>query len=277
MRVLVLGGSVFLGRAVVEEALARGDDVTTFTRGRTGSIPAGAHSVVGDRAADNGLRGLGDGSWDVVVDVTRSPTQISRAIAQLGDRIGHYVFISTVSVYASFAEGPLDEGSPVSPASGPADDEADPAHYGPLKVHCEELVRGAFGDHALVIRPGLIVGPGDPSDRFTYWVERGTRGGSVLAPGDPNTPARYLDVRDLATWIRLAAANNLTGTFNAVGPGRPTSMGEVIERCIDIGGGGAAPVWVTDAFLDEQDVTSLRTASSRSGCPTARPTATSRT
>jgi 2'-hydroxyisoflavone reductase len=247
VRVLVLGGSVFLGRAVVEAALARGDEVTTLTRGLSGPVPDGARALTGDRREPGGLDALAGGEWDVVVDVCRSsPTQVAAAVQALAGRAGRYVYVSSVSVYASYAAGPPDEDSPVLLAAEAGTDEDDMEHYGPLKVRCEELVRASFGDRALVVRPGLIVGPDDPSHRFTYWVARAMRGGSILAPGQPGAGVRFIDVRDLASWLVRADA---AGTYNAVGPDGRMTMGELIQTCIQVGGVAARPVWVDDDFL----------------------------
>jgi 2'-hydroxyisoflavone reductase len=252
MRLLVLGGSVFLGRTVVEESLSRGDEVTTLTRGLSGSVPLGVRALVGDRLLSDGLMALGQEEWDVVVDVCRqSPTQVGRSVAALRGRVGRYVYVSSVSVYASFAEGPLTEESPVVPAAPVGADEEEMSEYGPLKVRCEKLVRDGFGEDALIVRPGLIVGPGDPSDRFTYWVERGARGGVMLAPGDPGARVRFVDVRDLAKWIVHA---EVSGTYNAVGPAERMTMGEVISLCQEVGGGDAQVEWVHDQFLLDNGV-----------------------
>jgi 2'-hydroxyisoflavone reductase len=252
MRLLVLGGSVFLGRAVVEAALSRGDGVTTLTRGVTGSVPEGALSLVGDRLRPDGLRALEGGEWDVVIDLCQqSTTQVAYSVAGLRGRVGRYVYVSSISVYASFAEGPLTEEIAVSSPAPEGTDESDSSQYGPLKVRCEELVREGFGDDSFVVRPGLIVGPGDPSGRFTYWVERGARGGTVLGPGRPGRRVQFIDVRDLAEWL---VRTDSVGISNATGPGESVTMGELLVVCGEIGGGGGDIEWVDDAFLLGQGV-----------------------
>jgi nucleoside-diphosphate-sugar epimerase len=252
MRLLVLGGSVFLGRAVVAAALARGDEVTTLNRGLTGSVPAGARALIGDRMADDGLVALAGGEWDVVVDTCQqSPTQVGRSVAALHGRVGRYVYVSSVSVYASFAEGPIHEDTVVLTSADDGADEADPALYGELKMRCEDLVRAGFGNASLVVRPGLVVGPWDPSGRFTYWVDRGARGGRMIAPGLPGRRVEFIDVRDLAAWI---VRTDGEGTVNAVGPAGVVTMGELLATCSEVGAGGAALEWISDAFLLDQGV-----------------------
>lgn len=254
MRVLVLGGSVFLGRALAEQAVGRGDEVTTLTRGVSGPVPEGARALVGDRLEPDGLRALGSGEWDLVVDVCRqSPTQVARSAAALPGRVGRYVYVSSVSVYAGFADGPLTEESVLTAAAPAGADEGDTSLYGPLKVRCEELVREGFGDRALIVRPGLLVGPGDPSDRFTYWVERGARGGPTAAPGAPGRPVQFVDVRDVAALI-LGTGVGVGGTYNVVGPRARITMGEVVALCRAVGGGRTRSdsenvVWLDDGFL----------------------------
>jgi 2'-hydroxyisoflavone reductase len=252
MRLLVLGGSVFLSRAVVEAALAQGDEVTTLTRGVSGSVPEGARALVGDRAEVDGLRALDGGEWDVVVDVCmQAPSQVARSVSGLQGRVGRYVYVSSVSVYASFDQEPLDENTALLAAAQEGADEHDMGQYGHLKVRCEELVRQGFGDASLVVRPGLIVGPGDPSGRFTYWVERGARPGTVLGPGRPERRVQFIDVRDLAGWI---VRTDAVGTANAVGPGGVVSMGELLSVCLEIGGGGGPVEWVPDSVLLDSGV-----------------------
>jgi len=236
MRVLVLGGTKFLGRHVVEDALSRGHDVALFNRGQTmPELFPDAEKLRGDREGD--LSALEGRAWDAVVDTSGYvPATVERTLAALGE-VGHYTFVSTISVYAD-ASTPPTESSPL------ADDE----EYGGLKARCEEVVHDRFPD-AFVPRPGLIVGPWDPTGRFTYWPERLAEGGRVLVPAPPDAPAQVIDVRDLAAWIVRAAESRLSGTFNAVD--RPTTREALFEACRT---SDAELVWVDGDFLAEQGV-----------------------
>jgi 2'-hydroxyisoflavone reductase len=256
MRILVLGGSVFLSRAVVADAVARGHDVLAVTRGRSGEVPAGARHVVADR--DEPLPpDLVAERFDAVVDVGRYPSHVRRAVAAWPD--DRWVFVSTISVYA-------DDADPAGPGDGrlhPArhDDvplAQEPEAYGPMKVACEEVVRAGVAD-AVVVRPGLIVGPGDPTGRFTSWPARLRRlvddpagPADVLAPGSPDALVQVVDVRDLAVWVVDLAGTTTPGTFDAVGPAQPFGafLDAVARGC------GVVPRWrwVEDATLAAHDV-----------------------
>jgi 2'-hydroxyisoflavone reductase len=231
MRLLILGGTVFLGRALAAYASATGDEVTCAARGRSGEVPPGVELVRVDRDAPDGLAALAGREFDAVIDVARRPSHVRGALAALGGRVGHWTFISTGSVY------PEDGGSGGDPATATLVDPAPPEiddsdvsgmeYYGPLKVVCEQLVRDS-GVPALINRAGLIVGPEDPSDRFTWWPVRLARGGEVLAPGAPTDPVQFVDVRDLAAWSVRSARAGLTGVFNGVGT--PITRGQFLRR-----------------------------------------------
>jgi 2'-hydroxyisoflavone reductase len=250
VRVLVLGGTQFLGRAVVDAALARGDEVTLFTRGRTrpGLFPD-AHQRIGDRDGD--LAALEVGEWDLVIDTSGYVPRVVRASAELLEpRLGRYVFVSSVSVYADLSEPGVGEGAPVARLERETEDHRGEA-YGPLKALCEEAVRAVYGKRATIVRPGLIVGPWDPTGRFTYWPVRIAEGGEVLAPEPREAPVQVIDVRDLAEWmLQLDEA----GTFNAVGPELPLTMEQVLEACRTVVGEGARLVWAPQEWLVEQGV-----------------------
>src|SRR5688572_29497367 len=197
MRLLVLGGTKFLGRAVVEAAVARGHEPTLFHRGLTnpGLFPDLEH-LRGDR--DGGLAALQGRTWDAVIDPSGYVPRIVRASAELlADAVEHYTFISSISVYPSFPTPGMDESSPVGTLEDPTVEDV-PAHYGPLKALCEQAAEAAMPGRVFHVRAGLIVGPNDPSDRFTYWPVRVAKGGDVLAPGSPERPVQIIDVRDLA-------------------------------------------------------------------------------
>ena len=251
MRILILGGTLFLGRAVAEAALAAGHEVTLFNRGRLPPI-AGTKTLLGDR--DGGLGALGDGDWDAVVDTSGYVPRLVRASAQqLRDRVGLYLFVSSISVYADFSR-PFDEDAPLATMADGAVEEITGVTYGPLKVLCEQEVQGEYGDCALVVRPGLIVGPHDPTFRFAYWIDRIRRGGEVLAPGDPGDPVQLIDVRDLAEWMVRMIEARQAGTFNASGPDFELTMRQFLEDCRAGIGGDARFTWVDGDFLIERGV-----------------------
>ena len=247
MRVLVLGGTVFLGRAVARRALDAGHDVTCAARGLSGSVPAGVRFVSVDRDHPAGLSALDGQRFDAVVDVARRPSHVRRALAVLGDRVGHWTFVSTCSVYADdVAPGQQAESAPLLAAAPPEVDDAEGENYGPCKVAGEEAI-ASTGLPAFVCRAGLIVGPEDPSDRFAYWVARVARGGEVLVPGRPDERVQWIDVRDLAAWLVLAGESGLTGTYdgNGVSVPRRRFLADVAE------GVGVSPqlTWVDQDFL----------------------------
>ena len=244
MRLLVLGGTKFLGRALAEDALARGHELSLFNRGRSGpELFPETEQLHGDRAGD--LAALEGRSWDAVIDTSGYvPAQV-RAAAELLRDSGRYVFVSSVSVYADFSTGPTEESPTAELGDLPLDEvSADFSNYGPLKALCEAEVEEVFADRALIVRPGLIVGPHDPTGRFTYWARRLERGGELLAPGPPERRAQFVDVRDLAAWILDAVEQGRGGTFNVTNEGVP--WGELLD--------GADVTWVTDAFLQEHGV-----------------------
>ncbi|HWH00768.1 MAG TPA: NAD-dependent epimerase/dehydratase family protein [Pilimelia sp.] len=256
MRLLVLGGTVFVGRAVARRARDLGHEVVCAARGRSGAPPDGVRFVPVDRGDPAGWAGLAGETFDAVVDVARRPSYVRSAVAALGDRVGHWVFVSTCSVYA-------DQATPrqrvaTAPLLPPAPPEVDDAEreYGPCKVACEQaLLAGVGADRLLVCRAGLIVGPEDPSGRFTYWVRRLARGGEVLAPGDPAEEVQLVDVRDLAAWLVGCAEQRLAGTYD--GMGAPMPRGRFLaEAAAGVSGAGpaaAAPplaiTWVAQDFL----------------------------
>ncbi|HST36707.1 MAG TPA: SDR family oxidoreductase [Allosphingosinicella sp.] len=248
MQILILGGSLFVGRAIAEAALARGHAVTLFNRGLHGQ-PASpdVEEIRGDR--DGGLDGLRGRSWDAVVDTSGYVPRLVRASAELlAANVKLYVFVSSISVYADFSE-PVDERSAIATTADETIEEVTGATYGPLKALSEQAVEQAMPGRGLIIRPGVIVGPHDPTIRFSYWTSRVLDGGEVLAPGEPETPVQFIDVRDLAAWmIRLVEAGQ-TGTFNATGPEQASTMGALLEACRAAAGNDARFTWVDEAFL----------------------------
>jgi len=262
LRILILGGTGFTGPHQVRYALARGHHVTLFNRGRRPrEWPGEVVELLGDRNTGD-LKSLESGEWDVCIDnPTTLPFWVRDAGRVLRDRIQQYIFISTISVYAS-NEKAEDETAAVAPYTG-ADPLAEtqesfarnlPALYGPLKAVSEQEAHRQFGERTTVIRPGLIAGPGDETDRFTYWPVRLARGGEVLAPGDGADPVQWIDARDLAEWTIRVAEARTTGTFNATGPAQPMTMREMLAGIAAAVRSDARVVWVPADFLEAQQV-----------------------
>lgn len=250
VRILVLGGSVFLSEAVAADALARGHEVTCATRGASGPVPEGARFVAWDRSQDVPDE-VGRASYDAVVDVARIPSWVRRGVAAWPD--AHWVFVSTVSVYADDA---TPGGRPGTlPLRDPQPEDVDlavqPEAYGPMKVACEQVVRDGAASWT-VVRPGLIVGPGDPSGRFTYWPVRLAEGGEVMAGGDPGSATQVIDVRDLAAWIVTCAEQRTAGDYDGVG--EVMGMGDLLGRVARGVDSGATLTWVSQEHLLEQGV-----------------------
>ena len=249
----MLGGTIFVGRHVVEAALARGDDVTLFNRGRHGAdLFPEVERLRGDRDGDLGA--LGGRSWDAVVDTSGYFPRIVRASAEaLADRVGHYTFVSSGSVYADFSRPGTDETAATHELPPDAPEElSSPEAYGGFKAACERVVEEVLPGRALIVRAGLIVGPHDPTNRFTYWVTRIARGGEVLAPEPPDQPVQVVDARDLADWILRMADERRGGVFNAAGPSLP--LERFLEEIRSATGSSARFTWVGESFLVETGV-----------------------
>jgi 2'-hydroxyisoflavone reductase len=247
MRLLVLGGTKFLGRAVSEAALAAGHELTLANRGRTNpELFPDAERVQVDLAGDLGP--LAGRRWDAAVDL--DPTQLPRLTRRRAEALAveHYVFVSTISVYADPSR-PVGEGSPLLEPPEPEPEAFDAEHYGGLKVGSERAVQDVLGERCAIVRPGLIIGPHDPTDRFTYWPRRLAEGGDVLAPGDPDAPLQLVDARDLGAWLVQVAAERIAGVFNATGPAEPLTLGETLARVAAAVGGDVRLVWT-----DEQPI-----------------------
>lgn len=252
MRILILGGTVFLGRALTDVALARGHEVVHFNRGRN-AADARVASIRGDRN-DAGALGAAAarGPWDVVFDTSAYvPQALRKSAGALDAQTGRYVFVSSISVYA----GPdYAESAPVQRAPDPLAEAWTPETYGGLKAACEEAAREMLGERVLIVRPGLIVGPHDRTDRFTWWPHRIAQGGRVAAPGRPGRPVQFIDVRDLAEWMLKLAAGGASGTFNATGPAEPVAMATLLETCRGVSGSDARFEWIDEGFLDAMKV-----------------------
>lgn len=253
MKILILGGTLFLGRALTAAALEGGHEVTLFNRGRhvRGSLPD-VETLIGDR--DGRLDALRGRSWDAVVDTSGYLPRLVRDSARLlAGSVGRYVFISSLSAYADFSR-PVEEGAPLATMPDGSVEEISGSTYGPLKVLCERAVEEALPGRALVIRPGLIVGPNDPTVRFSYWTGRVARGGEVLAPGRPEAPVQLIDARDLAEWTVRMTEAGAVGELNASGPDHLLTMGELLEACREESGSDARFTWVDEEFLLEHGV-----------------------
>src|SRR5688500_14878734 len=267
MKLLVLGGTKFLGRHLVEIALAGGHEVTLFNRGQLNpELFPGVERLRGDR--DGRLDALRGRGWDAAVDTSGYlPRVVRESAALLADAVGHYTFVSSISVYRDTRAPGVNEDYAVGRISEEELQEAEALRqseltaapffgerYGPLKALCELAAEEAMPGRVLHVRAGLIVGPHDYTDRFTYWPRRVSEGGDVLAPGDPTRPVQFIDARDLAGWMLLSAGARLSGTFNATGPGRTLTFGGFLEECRAATGSDARFVWVDEKFLLEAGV-----------------------
>ncbi len=249
MDVLVLGGTKFVGRHIVRTAIDRKHNVTLFNRGQTNpDLFPEVEKLVGDRGGD--LAPLRERTWDAVIDTCGYVPRIVRNSAQvLSDRTDIYVFISTISVFASFEKEGLSEDDPVGSLDDETVEEITSDTYGPLKALCEAAVQDEISGRALIIRPGLIVGPHDPTDRFTYWVRRSAQGGDILAPAPPDQNVQFIDARDLASWTLDMIEAGQTGIFNATGPEKPLTLGKLLQTCCDFSEVGARLIWVDETTL----------------------------
>jgi 2'-hydroxyisoflavone reductase len=231
MRLLVLGGTRFLGRAIVDEAVSRGYDVTTFSRGISGHPRPGAESLYGDRTRREDLRQLEGREWDAVIDTsTLAPVHVAASARLLAGRVGHYTYISTISVYADWPAEGVSEDSPVLECAPTAEGTMESLGYGELKAGCERAVTEAMPGHSLIVRPGLIVGPHENVGRLPWWLTRFARGGAVLAPGAPGRPVRLTDVRDLAAWVADNTRRKIPGIVNVPGP-EGSTFGGLLAAC----------------------------------------------
>lgn len=254
MNLLVIGGGVFLGQALLAAALERGHSVTVFNRGNSRNWwPPGVKWIVGDRKED--LHLLVGRRWDAVIDTCGYlPQDVEASCAALYDGCERYVFISSVSAYASFAQAPIRESNPLASADNVDRDSINGANYGPLKAECERTVARIFGERSILVRPGLLVGPQDPTGRFSYWPWRVAGGGRMLAPGSPDTPIQFIDARDLAAWILRLVTVRASGAYNGTGPLEGATFGELIDTCRWICGEEVHIEWVDERFLEREGV-----------------------
>jgi 2'-hydroxyisoflavone reductase len=246
---LVLGGTSFVGRHIVDAALARGHEVTVFNRGRT--VPEGIVGVTalrGDREAPGGMAALEGSRWDLVLDSSCYLPRAARATAAALAEVGHYVLISSLSVYADLSRRPTDEASGV--ATPPDElDTLTPTTYGGLKVACERIVEARWPGRVTQVRAGLIVGPLDYDQRFPWLVRRVAAGGQMIGPGAPDRPVQLIDARDLAAWVVACAEARIPGVMNAVGPETPLPYAKLLECIAQVVGTAPRVTWVADAVL----------------------------
>ncbi len=249
-KLLILGGTRFLGRHLAEQALAAGWQLTLLHRGQSGpGLFRQAQHLLADRNGDLGP--LAQGEWDAVVDTSAYVPRHVRTVAQaLVGRVGHYQLVSSISVYADVGAEGKNENGALATVPDPTVEAITGETYGGLKVLCEQAALAAFGaPRCLITRPGLIVGPFDPTGRFSWWVQRLQRGGEVLAPGDPATPVQFIDARDLAAWMLLQAERATRGVFNLTGPAQTLTMGTFLETARNTLNPVAALSWVDEGFV----------------------------
>lgn len=254
MNLLILGGTRFLGRHLVDSTLARGHQLTLFNRGKSNpSLYPAIETIIGDREHDLAL--LSTRSFDAVIDTCGYlPRNVRLSAQMLKENVGSYVFISSISAYADVSQTGITEDSPLATMPDETVEEINGETYGPLKVLCEKAVETEYGERALIIRPGLIVGPYDPTDRFTYWPVRVARGGDVLAPEAPNVPVQIIDGRDLAEFTIKLIEQKAAGTYNVTGPDYELSFGAMLETCKQVSDSDAALHWASVEFLEQNKV-----------------------
>lgn len=255
MKLLILGGTQFVGRHIVEHALKKGHEVELFNRGNNSNLFPQLKTYIGDRNGD--LSVLKANNWDAVIDTSGyTRKQVQNSTHLLKDASSFYCFISSISVYAKLGQAPIteliDEGSELKPLKEPTE-EITAESYGPLKALCEQDVKDVF-DKALVIRPGFIVGPYDHTDRFSYWPARVAQGGQMLAPYAPNSPMQYIDARDLATWVITMLEQQITGTYNAVNNTGEQTIADVLETSHKLSNSNAEFIWVSHKFLKDNNI-----------------------
>jgi nucleoside-diphosphate-sugar epimerase len=257
MKLLIIGGTSFVGRAIMGDALGRGHQVTTFNRGLTGTDATGVEALRGDRTTDEGVQPLAGRRFDAVIDPGGLvPAHVLRTARAVVESAPFYAFVSTTAVYRSWNTVSMDETSETLP--GVADQDGDPADFQNLPAHkrgCELAVEHTFGpDASLVARAGSIVGPHDNVGQLPWWLARITKGGRVIAPGDPARALQLIDVRDLSTFVLDQVEIQAGGVHNVVPDGPNTTMGQLVDNCVQATGSGATPVWMDESFLFSRGV-----------------------
>jgi 2'-hydroxyisoflavone reductase len=255
-RILILGGTGFLGPATVKAAQARGHELTLFNRGKTrpGLFPE-IETLHGDRDPnkDEGIKALQGRKWDAVIDNSGYfPREVAASAKLLAPNVKQYIFISSISVYADNSAEGQDETAKLATTPDPAVEKVTEQTFGPLKALCEKAAQDALPGRATVVRPGYIVGPDDPSGRFTYWPVRIDRGGEVLVPGAPTDPVQFIDVRDLGAWLVALVEQSSAGVFNATGPQNRLAWGDLIQACRKATRTQSVSSWVPGEWIAKQ-------------------------
>lgn len=251
LRVLIFGGTGFIGPHFVRTLRARGHAITLFNRGkRNPRLFTDVETLIGDRNGQvDAIKGR---EWDVVIDDSGYvPKNVKLTTDILKGHAGHYIFVSSISAYADLTPPGIDEDYKLATLADPATEEITDTTYGALKAACEKTVEQAFGGNSAVLRPTYIVGPGDTSDRFTYWPVRAARGGEMLAPGSPADPIQFVDVRDLADFMRLCVENRISGSYNVCNPPGAVTIGELLETAKRVSGATTKIIWAPADFLDK--------------------------
>ncbi len=253
LKVLILGGTTFLGPHLIQELQQKGHEVTIFSRGNQSVGFSNVEKLQGDR--DGNIEALRGRTWDAVIDTSGHLPRIVRdSSSLLSNSTKHYTFISTIGVYQDFYTQNIDESYPVAKLDNEKDEEITEKTYGALKATCEKIIQHYFLNHCLIIRPGLIVGPLDPTERFSYWPIRVIKGGEILAPGSPNQLIQFIDVRDLAKWIVTMVEHQTTGTYNATGPATPLSFEQFLKVCQRSSDNSSSLTWVSEDFLIKHQI-----------------------
>lgn len=254
LKILILGGTSFLGPHLVEELQECGHEVTLFNRGtQNSSLFPTVEKLQGNRDGD--LKAIEGRQWDAIIDTSGHLPRVVEASSKiLAKATNHYTFISTIGVYENFSKLDIDEDYPLAKLNDETGEEITEKTYGALKASCEGVICRYFPNRSLIIRPGLIIGPLDPTDRFTYWPVRVVEGGKILAPGKSAQNLQFIDVRDLAKWIVLMIERQATGIYNATGPAIPTTFEQLIEACQKFSKKDVATEWVDEDFLIKNDL-----------------------
>lgn len=253
-KVLILGGTGFIGPHFVDALTAGGHTISLFNRGkRDPEVKPGIEQLLGDRNGQiDALKGR---DWDVVIDNSGyTPSQVKATGELLKDHVKRYIFISSIAVYADFAKAGVDEDYKLAVLKDPTSEVVNGETYGALKAVCETVVETTYGNRGTIIRPTYIAGPGDHTDRFTYWPWRVSKGGEMLAPGTPNDPFQYIDVRDLADFIRTCVEKTVVGTYNLCGPQGAVTMGSLLEESKRVTRANTTFVWASPEFLTAQEI-----------------------
>ncbi|MCO7223132.1 SDR family oxidoreductase [Pleionea sp. CnH1-48] len=255
LNILFLGGTGFLGPHTVRYAMSQGHKVTLFNRGKTNPhLFPELEKIKGDRLTDD-VKQLKGRRWDAVIDTSAYyPRAVNNVMAAIKGNVGQYALISTISVYKQWDKPGMDESAPVGTIEDETTEKVTGQSYGPLKALCEQAAEAAMPGHVTNIRPGLIVGPGDKTDRFTYWPARVARGGQILAPGDGNSFIQFIDVRDLGRWIVYCLEKKVVGVYNAQSAARHHTMGGLLNTCVKVLNPKAQLVWVPNDFLQQHEV-----------------------